>query len=144
MASFKSNPVGINAGAERVFLKLSDLSSLRELLENVPKDSIPADKMAMFEQMEITPDSITIPGGPVGAIKLVVAERVNPTLIKLEGEGTPVALNLMLHIAPLGEERSEASVEIDVAIPAMLKPMVAKPLQQIVDQFAMVLQAIPF
>ena len=144
MAIFKSGEVSLHAPADIVFTKLSNLENLRSLLDKVPADQIPDDKRQMFENITITPDTITVPGGPVGALTFRVKERVAPSLIKLEGEGAPVALNLLMHIEPEGSDYSRAQVEIDIAIPAMLKPMVSGPLQQMADQFSQVLKAIPF
>ena len=144
MATYNSGEVSLHASAQTVFEKLSNLENLRSLLEKVPADQIPEDKRQMFDNIVITPDTITVPGGPVGALTFRVKEKVAPSLIKLEGEGAPVAMSLAMHISPDGEEYSRAKAVIDIAIPAMLKPMVNGPLQQMADQFGQVLKAIPF
>ena len=41
MATYSSQAVAIQASAENVFSKLSDLSNLRTLLDNAPVDKIP-------------------------------------------------------------------------------------------------------
>ena len=112
----------------------------------MPADKIPADKLEMFNSISVTPDSVTVPGGPVGALTFRMKEKVEPTLIKARGEGLPpgIALSLSLHITPEGESTSKAKVTIDISIPAMLKPMVSGPLQKMADQFGQVLRAIPF
>lgn len=143
MATYKSDKVGFIASAEKVFDRISNLEGLGALLKNVPQESIPADKKAMLEGIDITPESITIPGGPAGNITLQMAQKERPTLVRLEGVGTPVPVSLMLHISPLTPETSEAYVEFDLKIPAMLKPMINGPMQQAVDQFAQVLRQIP-
>lgn len=129
--------------AETVFGRLSNLEGLAGMLKNVPTDSIPADQLSLLEQVKVTPETITFPGGPVGDVTLRLVETVPPTLIRLEGEGTPVAMGLILHIMPLGEDTCETYVEIDIQIPAMLKPMVNGPLQKMADQFAMMLRQMP-
>lgn len=144
MATYNSGEVSLHAPAQTVFDKLSNLENLRSLLDKVPADQIPADKRQMFDSITITPDSITVPGGPVGTLTFRVKEKREPSLIRLEGEGAPVAMSLAMHITPDGEEYSRAKVDIDIAIPAMLKPMVNGPLQQMADQFGQVLKAIPF
>lgn len=144
MAIYNSAEVSLHAPAETVFEKLSNLENLRSLLDKVPADQIPEDKRQMFDSIKITPDTISVPGGPVGALTFRVKEKVAPTLIKLDGEGAPVAMSLAMHITPDGAEYSRAKVVIDIAIPAMLKPMVNGPLQQMANQFSQVLKAIPF
>ena len=144
MAIYKSSEVSLHAPAESVFSKLSNLENLRTLLDKVPAEQIPADKREMFDSITITPDAITVPGGPVGALTFRVIEKTEPSLIKLSGEGSPVPLTLAMHIAPDGSEASKAKVEIDIALPAMLKPMVGGHIQKMADQFSQILKAIPF
>ena len=146
MATYNSEEISLMAPAGAVNSKLSNLDNLRSLLEKVPADKIPADKLEMFNSISVTPDSVTVPGGPVGALTFRMKEKVEPTLIKLAGEGLPpgIALSLSLHITPEGESTSKAKVTIDISIPAMLKPMVSGPLQKMADQFGQVLRAIPF
>ncbi|MDE6444654.1 MAG: hypothetical protein K2K64_09600 [Muribaculaceae bacterium] len=144
MAKYQSSEETLQASAEAVFSKLSNLENLRSLLDRVPADKIPEDKKAMFDNITITPDSITVPGGPVGALTFRMTEKVEPTLIALSGEGSPVPLSLAMHITPESESSCKAKVEIDIEIPAMLKPMIGGHIQKMADQFGEVLKAIPF
>ncbi len=144
MATYRSEDVTLGAPAETVFLKLDNLQGLGEMIKNAPAEQIPADKRDMLEQIEVSADRISFPAGPMGAITLRKTQSVNPSLIRLEGEGTPVPMSLSLHILPMGEATSTASVEIDIQIPAMLKPMVSGPLNKMTSEFANMLRAIPF
>jgi len=144
MAEFKSEDTPIKASAEAVYKKLSNLEGLKELLSQVPEDKIPADQKQLFDQVVITADSISFPAGPVGNITLRLTETVEPTFIKLEGVGTPVPMALMLRIFPATEVSCQVRVEIDLQIPAMLKPMVSGPLKKMMEQFAQMLRNLPF
>lgn len=144
MATYRSEDVTLGAPAETVFLKLDNLQGLGEMIKNAPAEQISADKRDMLEQIEVSADRISFPAGPMGAITLRKTHSVNPSLIRLEGEGTPVPMSLSLHIVPMGEVASTASVEIDIQIPAMLKPMVNGPLNKMTSEFANMLRAIPF
>lgn len=144
MAKYKSEEVPLKASAQNVFDRLSNFESLRDLLAKVPEDQIPADKKEMFDNIHLTNDSIEIPGGVVGNIKLRVVEKVAPTCIKLKGEGTPVPLSLQLDIFPIDDQSCRASAQIDIEIPAMLRPMIAGPMQKMTEQFAQVLHSMPF
>ncbi len=139
MATYKSSKETIAAPAERVYEKLSDLENLRNVIENIPEDKIPADKRGMMEQIKITSDSISLPAGPVGEIRLKTS-RLEP----YSGIGTPVPLSLGVHIDSKGDTESEVQVLLDIDIPMMLKPMVGGTLQKMVDQFATVMTAIKF
>lgn len=144
MSTYSSGNVTLNAPATAVFDKLSNLENLKGLLDKVPADRIPEDKRQMFENIRITPDTIEVPGGPMGNLLFRVTERVAPSLIKLKGEGIPVEMALVLHVKPLSDTTSSANVDIDINIPAMLKPMVGGQIQKIANQFGDVLGAIPF
>lgn len=140
MATYSSEEVRLNYPAGTVFDKLSNMENLRGLLAKVPADKIPADKRDMFDNLDITADSITIPGGPVGALKLRMTEKRAPEIIKLSGEGTPVPLDVILHIKPEGDNACTARIDLEIAIPAMLKPMVNGPLTQMTSQMGNVLK----
>lgn len=144
MATYKSEEVTLKASAQSVFDRLSDLESLRGLLDKVPAESIPADKKELFDNVKITGDSIELPGGPVGSIRLKMVERTAPSKIRLVGEGTPVPLSLLLSIAPVDDSTSRAMAQVDLEIPAMLRPMISGPMQKMTEQFAQVLRSIPF
>lgn len=135
MAVFKSPIQHIAASAEAVFDKLSNLSNLKQLLAQVPESAIPADKKEMFDAVTVTDDSISFPAGPVGQLTMQMTRKERPTLIVLEGIGAPVALSMNLEIGIIADNACEATVAIDIAIPAMLKPMIGGTLQKMADQF---------
>lgn len=144
MANYKSEDVTLGAPAEVAFAKLDNLEGLGELIKNAPEDKIPAEQRDMIEKIKVTSDSISFPSGSLGEIKLRKTKSVAPNLIQLEGEGTPVPMSLRLNIMPFGETACTANVEIDLQIPAMLKPMVSGPLKKMTTEFANMLRQMPF
>ena len=48
MTTIKSEKREINASSEKVYDKLSNLENLKPLLEQIPRDQIPEDKLEMF------------------------------------------------------------------------------------------------
>ena len=144
MAEYKSAETPIKASAEAVFNKISNLEGLKELLGKVPQEKVPEDQRDLFNQVNITADSISFPAGPVGELTLRLTETVKPTYIRLDGVGAPVPMALMLNIHPSTEISCSVQVVIDLQIPAMLKPMVSGPLNKMVSQFAEMLRNLPF
>ncbi|MCH5228887.1 MAG: hypothetical protein J1F12_02700 [Muribaculaceae bacterium] len=144
MTTYSSGTVTLKAPAATVYEKLSNLENLQDLIDKVPADRIPEDKRAMFENIKITSDTIEVPGGPMGSLIFRVTEREAPKLIRLKGEGIPIEMSLSLHIAPQTESTSSANVDLDINLPAMLKPMIGGQIQKIANQFGDVLGAIPF
>ena len=144
MATYKSETKRVAACAQQVYSKLSDLENLRAVIDNIPEDRIPADKRQMLEQIRITSDSISLPAGPVGEIKLQVSKLDPFSRIELTGIGTPVPLTLGVRISDEGPEESSVQVVLDIEIPMMLKPMVGGTLQKMVDEFASVMTAVRY
>ncbi|MDE6559246.1 MAG: SRPBCC family protein [Muribaculaceae bacterium] len=144
MAVYKSSGRAVFAPAAAVYNKLSDLNGLKGLIDNIPADVVPEDKKELLAGVRITSDSISFPAGPVGEITLRVAEKIEPSLISLEGVGTPVALNLRLELAGIAASECEAVVALEIAIPPMLKPMVGGSLQKMVDQFADIIERLKY
>lgn len=144
MAIYNSDTVTLPSSAEAVYSKFSNLENLRKLLEKVPEGSLPDDKKAMLESISISSDAISVPGGPVGTLTFKVTEKREPSLVKLEAEGSPVPLALSVNINPVSADSCSANVEIDIAIPAMLKPMIGGQIQKMADQFGQILKSIPF
>ena len=132
------------SSADNVFDKLYDMNRLGDLVKQAPADQIPAEQMQMLEQIRTTDDSISFPGGPMGDITLKRVEAERPYMIKLDGIGTPVAMSLTLRITPETDQTCQAQVEFDLAIPAMLKPMVSGAMNKMTSQFADMLRNIPF
>lgn len=144
MAKYKSDDVTLGAPAEKVFDKLSNIEGLKEMLARVPADKIPEEHRATFENIGITSDSLTLPGGPVGTLTLRLKRKESPSLLEFQGEGTPVPMSLRLNIRPTSSETCEARADVELAIPAMLAPMISGPMKKMVRQFGDLLRAIPF
>ena len=144
MTTYSSKEITLPASADVVFEKLSNLQNLRSLLDKVPVDKVPEDKRHMFENITITEDSIEVPGGPMGSLRFKVTEKTAPSYIKLIGEGMPIEMNLAMNVKPVSENSSLAKVDINIDIPALLKPMVGGQIQKMADQFGDVLGAISF
>lgn len=144
MAEYKSKKETVAASAQAVYEKLSNLNALRELIDNAPVDKIPADKIDMLKQLNITADSISFPAGPVGEIRLKLDKLVPYSLISMVGVGTPVPLALRLDIDEKAETETDLQVTLAIDIPKMLQPMIGGTLQKMVDQFGTVLTAIRF
>lgn len=144
MAVFKSQTRQIQASAEAVFDKLSNLENLKTMLAQVPESAVPADQKEMFDAVRVTEDSISFPAGPVGELTLQMTRKERPTLISLTGVGAPVALSMNLEIGIVSQDASEGAVSIDIAIPPMLKPMIGGTIQKMADQFAEMLPRLKY
>lgn len=144
METFRSEEVTLGVSAEKAFAKFDNLSGLGEMIKNAPGDQIPADKREMLAKIDVTDDTITLPGGPVGEVKLRKVRSEAPVLIELKGEGTPVPMSMKMHIVPMGGETCGVSIEIGLEVPKMLAPMLKGPMRKMTDDFAKMLRQVPF
>lgn len=146
MATYNTEKVRLDAPAQRVFDRLSNLEGLREMLDRIPAEQVPEDKRKMLDGIKITPDTITIPAGagPIGAITLRKERQESPSLISFKGEGLPVPLGLDINIEPDGADASLVGAVVSIDVPAMFKPMINGPMNQLTKQFGSVLGSLHF
>lgn len=156
MSEFKSEVKQIQAPQLAVYEKVSDLSNLEGLKERMAdptarehmeqqmgKDKV--DQMLQYmENVTFDRDSITIGGSPVGNVCLRIIDREEPKCVKMEGEGTPIPLNLWIQIVPNGDYASAIRVTLKAELNFFIKQMVSKPLQKAVDGIADMLARIPY
>ena len=124
MSEFKSGVKQIQAPQGAVYDKISDLSNLEVLKQRMADPSMREqiasqmgqDKVEQFAQyldnVSFDRDSITISGSPVGNVCLRIIEREEPKTIKMQGEGSPIPLNLWIQLLPNGDDASALRVVI--------------------------------
>lgn len=131
MSVYKSTPHAINLPVEKAFENISNLSRLQEYLDNLPKE-----ELARIGEIRFTDNSILIKAAAVGEIALNVTERVAPERVRFAAANAPVRMEALLNLTPATPETSSLVAEIDVDIPAMLKPMIGGKLQEAADKMA--------
>lgn len=129
MAQYKSKAITINRPAEFISDKFADLSVFAGNL-----DAMPEAERARIGDVSFEKDSITIDTKQVGTIRFQVKERTSSRIV-MNAVGSPVPLDLVVNLTSVGAESTEIVTEIDVEIPAMLRPMIGGAMQKAVDQF---------
>ena len=130
MAIYKSNPKKIQRSAENLFDTFSDFTNLQNSL-----DSLTDEQRKQVGDVQFSNDSIKIVTPQVGAIEFHVTERERPGKLVFGTKSSPVPMKMELLIKPLGADFSEVTSQIDVEIPAMLRPLVGPQLQNAADKF---------
>lgn len=131
MAIYKGKPVLVGQPIEMVFEKISDMSGYQARL-----DSLPEEARAKLGDVKFTEDSIVINSGPVGEICFKIVEKSAPTLVKLSAVSSPVPFGIAIRLSAENEGATNVASELDVDIPAMLRPMVGGKLQEAADKFS--------
>ena len=156
MSEFPSGVKQIQAPQGAVYDQISDLSNLEALKQRMADPSMREqiasqmgqDKVEQFAQyldnVSFDRDSITISGSPVGNVCLRIIEREEPKTIKMQGEGSPIPLNLWIQLLPNGDDASALRVVIKAELNFFIKQMASKPLQKAADGIAEMLARIPY
>ena len=128
MAKYTSKPATVDMAFADLTERLSDFSRLQSKL-----DELPAERKAQIGDVTFTTDSIDIVTPQVGQISLKATER-RPGHLSLTAAKSPVPMALSLNYEAQGSDKSSVVAEIDVELPAMLRPLVGPALQKAVDQ----------
>jgi hypothetical protein len=128
MANYKGKAVTVNSSAEAIANRFSDLSTLNEFVDQLPEAERQKIGDVAFEK-----DAISIKNPQIGSLRFAVTE-CSPSLIKLSC-ATPVAMALQVNLTPLTSDSTEVTTDIDINIPAMLRPFIAPHMQRAADQF---------
>lgn len=158
MTKFESNIKQVNSPQAAVYNRLSDLTNLEVLRERIndpafvealkASGQVPEDKLEQLSDMakniELTPDTITLPGSPVGNVTLRIVERDEPKCIKFEVQNAPIAGNLWIQILPTSPYESKMKCTIGAELNFLMKQMAKKPLQEGVEKLADMLAMIPY
>ena len=129
MSTFTSKPTTVNLSPEELDAKFADFSVMEEKLKDLTDEQ--REKLG---NVQFTNDSIVINTPQVGAITLRAVER-KPGLVRMQAEQSPVPMGINISYVPAGEGKSDVTGEMDVDIPAMLKPLIGPTMQKAVDQF---------
>ena len=130
MATYKSKQVTISHPIEEVYERISNIGAYQQKL-----DSLPAEVKDKLGDVRFEPDAIVITAAQIGEIRFAVKERIKPSSVKLSAEQSPVPLTLSVNLTPDSDSSTNAVSQIDVEIPAMLKPMVGGKMQEAADKF---------
>jgi len=135
MATFESTIRQINYPQQNVYNLLSDLSNIERIKDRLPEDKI---KDLTFDENSISISS------PMGAVKLNIIEREEPSCIKFETEKSPLPFNLWIQILPVDEVSCKIKLTIKAELNPFIKGMVSKPLQEGIEKIADALQMIKY
>lgn len=131
MAKYSGKPVTVNKPINDIYSRLNNLSAFQQRIDELPEEA-----RQKLGEVTFTDDRITINAPAVGPLTFVVAERVEPTLLRLSAENSPVPFNIILNMAEKGEELTEISTDLDVEIPMMLRPLVGGKMQEAADKIS--------
>ena len=152
MSRYESQVKTINAAQPTVYARLSDLSQLQTLKDNLTPeqkeiiktkfDEVSKGKVSITD-LAFTTDtaSCNIQGMPV-CVRII--EREPMKTIKFAVENAPISATLWIQLIGTGPYETKAKVTVDIDIPFFLKPMVGSKLEGVAVQIADGLTRIPY
>lgn len=162
MDKYESSVKNVYAPAQRVYARLSDLTSLQVLkdgvdsprFEEIINSQVPADKRPTPEQMqklrnnirnlELTTDTVSGHIGPLGDFTLRIVERAEPKLVKLNLEGTPIQVTMWVQVLPSDENSSRMKVTLGADLNFFIRKMIESKLEKAAEGLATFLSQLPY
>ena len=162
MNKYESTVKTVYAPVERVYARLSDLTSLQALKERVDdprfeeiiNSQVPADKRPTPEQfeklrtnirkMELTQDTMSGHIGHLGDITVRIVERAEPKLVKMELEGAPIGVTMWIQMLPSDENTSRLKVTLGAELNFFIRKMIESKLEKAPEGLAQFLSQIPY
>lgn len=139
METYESNIVQIQASAQQIFDKLSNLENLQPLINNLPPEATQKVK-----DIAVTPDTCRFSIENFGEMGFKIIEREPCKTIKFSGDATPVEVYLWIQLVEKEAYNTKMKVTLKADIPFILKMMVGSKLKDGVNQIATVLSKIPY
>ncbi len=136
MTKFESSVKIIPYSQERVYGKLSDLSNLEKIKDNLPQEQV--------KDISFDTDTLSFSVAPVGQLTLKIIEREPYKCIKFETTNSPLPFNLWIQLVSTGEEECKIRLTIGLDINPFMKAMVQKPLQGGLEKMAEMLSRIHY
>ena len=123
MSNFKSPEVKVNLSAEMLYVKLSNLNNLKDILPPEISD------------FQSTQDSCSFKMGGMPKITLVIAEKTPFSKIVLQAENSQIPFSLECNISQNGEN-CKALLEVNAELNMMMRMMLEKPLTNFLNAIA--------
>lgn len=141
MAQYESDIIHLKFSQEQVYTKLSDLSNLAPLKDQL--ELIKEKTDGKVEDMSFDTDTMTIKVQGVN-LTLRIVEREPNKCIKFEGVNSPVPVNLWIQVLPEEETKSKMKLTIKAEVNMFMKAMIDKPMKQAVEKLSEMLSSIPY
>ena len=135
MTKIESTIREIAYSQQAVYNMLSDLNNIQKVQDKIPQEHV--------KDLTFTSDSISI-STPMGAVKMVIANREEPKEIKFETQESPLPFNFWIQILPVDETSSKMKLTIKADLNPFIAGMVKKPLQEGIEKIADALQLIHY
>ena len=144
METYKSDIQHINCDIDTVYNKLVSPSVFKAHID-ANRDRLPKEALANLDKVRLEDDAIAI-DSPMGALRLVVDKQRSsqPGTIVYQAAQSPVAFNMVISLSPLSDTETQSIASLELDLPAFMRAMVGKQLEQAASKFGELLAQLPY
>lgn len=142
MDSYKSDKVIIDHNINVIYGKLHDPRVFKAHIEN-NKDRLPEEALEHLNNVKFEDDGISV-DSPMGALKLSVADSVEPTMVSYTAQSSPLPFGLVINLEAVDEEHTNAIVELNLELPMMVRVMAGGKLNDAAKKMGEMIAKLPY
>lgn len=136
MSTYESPVKSIKASQETVFSKLSDLSQLQPVFENLKDERI--------KNVRMDSDSVYCDVDMFGEIGMRIIEREPSKTIKFESDKSPLKFNLWIQLVGVSDNDTRLKITLKADIPFFMKAMLDDNINKGLDLIATAITGIDY
>lgn len=136
MATYESEIKKAACNPEDIYDLISNLNNIDKFKAMIPSDKI--------KDVTYDADSCQFNVDPVGKLGLRIVDREPSKTVKFAAEQSPIDFNLWIQMKQVAENDTRVKVTVKADINPLIKAMVEKPLNMMVEKIADGLTKIPY
>ena len=131
MTKYTGKTSVVNLPAAEISDKFADMSTFNDKLAGMPEDV-----RKHMGDLTFTRDSVCMDTKQAGKVVFKVTERDDRHIVL--ACSFPLPISLTLNISPVADDaaKTEVSTDVDIEIPAMLRPIIGPQMQKVADHFS--------
>lgn len=131
MTKYTGKTLVVNLPAAEISDKFADMSTFNDKLAGMPEDV-----RKHMGDLTFTRDSVCMDTKQAGKVVFKVTERDDRHIVL--ACSFPLPISLTLNLSPVADDaaKTEVSTDVDIEIPAMLRPIIGPQMQKVADHFS--------
>lgn len=131
MTKYTGKTSVVNLPAAEISDKFADMSTFNDKLAGMPEDV-----RKHMGDLTFTRDSVCMDTKQAGKVVFKVTERDDRHIVL--ACSFPLPISLTINLSPVADDaaKTEVSTDVDIEIPAMLRPIIGPQMQKVTDHFS--------
>ena len=131
MTKYTGKTSVVNLPAAEISDKFADMSTFNDKLAGMPEDV-----RKHMGDLTFTRDSVCMDTKQAGKVVFKVTERDDRHIVL--ACSFPLPISLTINLSPVADDaaKTEVSTDVDIEIPAMLRPIIGPQMKKVADHFS--------